>query len=179
MYPPVEPDELTRHATEINRVLLDAGITPAGVTPRWAPLVFFSFIRLSLRTKTRCYQHFRRLGLLVQDIGYEGLLCCHLLHTAWLLAFGYIYQDPDGLYWVAPRQSYDYHLNYELAEATLAELIGLGELEDLVHLMCRATLGAAIPGLFSETKVTLYKYLRHRKVVTHAHRKLAAGNYYV
>ncbi len=139
MYPPVEPDELTRHATEVGRVLLDAGLTPAGVPPRWPPLVLFDLTQISLPTKAYCYQHFRQLGLLAQDIGYEGLLFCHLLHTAWLLAFGYIYQDLDGLYWVDPRQPYNYHLSYELAEATLAELIGLGELEELVQLICRTS----------------------------------------
>jgi hypothetical protein len=139
MYPPVEPDELTRHATEVGRVLLDAGLTPAGVSPRWAPLVFCNFIRLSVLTKTRCYQYFRWLVLLVQGICYEGILCCNLLRTAWLLAFGYLYQNPDGLYWVDLQQPYDYHLSYELVEATLAELIGLGELEELVQLICGAT----------------------------------------
>ena len=34
-----------------------------------------------------------------------------------------------------PRQPYDYCLSYELAEATLAELIGLGQLEELVQLL--------------------------------------------
>ena len=119
----------------MGRVLLDAGLTPAGGPRQWPPLARFDFTRISLPTKARCYQHFRRLGLLVQDIGYEGVLFYHLLHTAWLLAFGYIYQDPEGLYWVAPRQPYDYCLSYELAEATLTELIGLGQLEELIQLI--------------------------------------------
>ncbi len=139
MYPPVEPDELTRHATEVGRVLLDAGLTPAGGPRRWPPLACFDLARISLPTKARCYPHFRELGLLVQDIGYEGMLFYHLLHTARLLAFGYIYQDPEGLYWVDPRQPYDYGLSYELAEATLAELIGLGQLEELVQLLRETT----------------------------------------
>ncbi|MEJ7665066.1 MAG: hypothetical protein WKG07_38870 [Hymenobacter sp.] len=52
-----------------------------------------------------------------------GVLFYHLLHTAWLLAYGYIYQDYDGLYWVELRQPYDYCLNYELVE-----VIGLGQI---------------------------------------------------
>ena len=135
MYPPVAPDELTRHATEVGRVLLGAGLAPAGGPRRWPALVHFDFTRVNLHTKACCYQHFRRLGLLVADIGYEGVLFYHLLHTAWLLAYSYIYQDTEGLYWVDPRQPYDYGLSYELAQATLAELIGLGQLEKLVELI--------------------------------------------
>jgi hypothetical protein len=135
MYPPVEADELTCHATEVGRVLLDAGLTPTGVSHRWPPLIIFNSTRSSLPIKAYCYCHFRRLRLVAQEVGYEGLVFCHLLHTAWLLVFGYIYQDPNGLYWVDPRQPYDYGLSYELAEATLAELLGLGQLEELVHLL--------------------------------------------
>ncbi|GAB3638644.1 hypothetical protein GCM10027422_42340 [Hymenobacter arcticus] len=97
MYSPVEPDKLARHATEVAPLLLAAGLAPAGVPRRCPPLALFDFARISLHTKAYCYQHFHRLGLLVQDI-YEGGLCSHLLHTAWLLAFGYLYQDPEGLH---------------------------------------------------------------------------------
>lgn len=135
MYPPVEPDELARHATEVGRLLLDAGLAPTGVSRRWPALTLFDFTRISLHTKACCYQHFRQLGLLLQDIGYEGVLFYHLLHTAWLFAYGYIYQDPEGLYWVDPRQPYDYYLSYELADATLAELLYLGQMAELVQLL--------------------------------------------
>lgn len=139
MYPPVEPDELARHVTEVGRILQEVGLTPASGPRWWPPLTLFDFTRVSLHTKAYCYQHFRQLGLLTLDVGYEEVLFYHLLHTAWLLAFGYIYQDHEGLYWVDPRQPYDYCLNYELAEATLAELIGLGQLETLAQLISRNT----------------------------------------
>ena len=97
MYPPVDSAELARHATEVGRVLLAAGLAPAGSPRRWFSLARLAIIRTRLPTKY--YRYFRQLGLVVQDIGYAALPFSHLLHMAWLLAYDDSYQDPEDWYW--------------------------------------------------------------------------------
>jgi hypothetical protein len=134
-YPPVEPAELARHAAEVGRLLQDAGLASGDVLPHWSPPTRLSFAWLSSRTKACGYQHLRWLVLIVRASGYEEDLFAYLLHIAWLLAFGPGYQDAAVRYWAEPRLPCHDCLGYELAEATLAELLGLSHLEELVQLL--------------------------------------------